>query len=732
MIMENKDLKTLNNILDILSHKKLGTAISTMHKFAATRPTPEYDEELNSIERDYRLMLGYMKRGFNDPQRGNIYDNLIYKMSRLTRNIITAHKTRTVPFFTEAARQSAGRNFSREEIKSELENFVADAAMLSLEIEPAKTEKSRNIYSRHYAFMQALFGHIIVSELWNDADRNFYKEIILSPTTDTNDAQLITSAVTIAAMNNPDAVKTSVLIDIYLETGDEKIKQKALVGWVFALPSGSSVTDEIKAKVAGITENDDVRNELAELQKQMIYCMNAEEDTNKIQRDIMPDLMKNNNLRITRFGISEKEEDPMQDVFDPGASERTMEKMEESFAKMMNMQKAGSDIYFGGFSQMKRFPFFYTAANWFCPFFIEHPGITETADKLKDTPLLSTILENGPFCDSDKYSFTLAVASVISHLPTGMREMFNSKEVLGQTISNEEQKSATYIRRMILQDMYRFFRLYPQRAQLVNPFDVNRFTFVADKMFNGTKMSLAYPDLCYFMIKHKNKTALKNIMAEYECDKNDPKSLLIHGLYELDFTHDYNKAAGYLKILTGLEPDNRRATALLARSCFECGDYVQSADCYGRLYDADPGSVTTALNYCTALSKAKKYNEAVNLLYKLDIEHPDSMPVTRVLAWTLLGLDKYEQAEKAYNRLLKSDDAETGDWLNAGYCQWFKGDIGNAVKMFKKFTGTDNHADKGGNLTDEFNNDRDILADHNISDTDILLMADIVSGEWDE
>ena len=52
--------------------------------------------------------------------------------------------------------------------------------------------------------------------------------------------------------------------------------------------------------------------------------------------------------------------------------------------------------------------------------------------------------------------------------------------------------------------------------------------------------------------------------------------------------------------------------------------------------------------------------------------------------------------------------------------------------MFKTFTGTDNHADKGGNLTDEFNNDRDILADHNISDTDILLMADIVSGEWDE
>ena len=185
----------------------------------------------------------------------------------------------------------------------------------------------------------------------------------------------------------------------------------------------------------------------------------------------MPELMKNNNLNITRFGITEKEDDPMNDIFDPGASDRAMEKMEESFQKMMNMQKAGSDIYFGGFSQMKRVPFFYHAANWFCPFYLEHPEISSTVDKLKDTPLLTNILNNGPFCDSDKYSFTLAVASVISHIPANMREMFNTKEALGQTVSDEDQRQPAYIRRMILQDMYRFFRLFHQRGQLVNPYD---------------------------------------------------------------------------------------------------------------------------------------------------------------------------------------------------------------------------------------------------------------------
>lgn len=146
------------------------------------------------------------------------------------------------------------------------------------------------------------------------------------------------------------------------------------------------------------------------------------------------------------------------------------------------MQKAGSDIYFGGFSQMKRFPFFYHAANWFCPFYLEHPEISSTVDKLKDTPLLTNILNNGPFCDSDKYSFTLAVASVISHIPANMREMFNTKEALGQTVSDEDQRQPAYIRRMILQDMYRFFRLFHQRGQLVNPFDKSNSIFVADDL----------------------------------------------------------------------------------------------------------------------------------------------------------------------------------------------------------------------------------------------------------
>ena len=46
---------------------------------------------------------------------------------------------------------------------------------------------------------------------------------------------MLVSAITIATMNNMDDNKFGTLIDVYLNATDEKVRQKALIGWVFAL-----------------------------------------------------------------------------------------------------------------------------------------------------------------------------------------------------------------------------------------------------------------------------------------------------------------------------------------------------------------------------------------------------------------------------------------------------------------------------------------------------------------
>ena len=726
--MDNNAARLFKDLFNKLDGKTLGDAIQAARKLVDTYPQLIYAEELENIENNYKLMLGYMRQGFIDPQRENIYNDLLARLYRFASDFRMSYLTQNVPFFTEMSRKSANRNFTNDGIKQELENFVADVAMLSLETEPGKTTKSKELYRRHNDFMQALFCHITVSKQWSEHDAEAIGKLLLSPTIDTIDAQLIVSALTIATMNSFDTSKFNVLLDTYLKAHDEKIRQKALVGWVFSLPSNARIPDRLKSKINDILKDTNIANELIELQKQIVFCMNTQQDADKIQRDIMPELIKNNNLNITRFGITEKEEDPMADVFDPGASDRAMEKMEESFKKMMNMQKAGSDIYFGGFSQMKRFPFFYNVANWFYPFHIEHPDISNTVDNLKGTPLLVNILNNGPFCDSDKYSFTLAVSSVINRLPDNMKEMINTPDALGQVVSSEEQEQPTYVRRMILQDMYRFFRLFTQRGQLVNPFDIERFTFVSNDAFSGTKIKEYIPDLCYFMIKHKNKDALKNILSKYD-DLDDTRLQLVKSVYLLNFKNAPGEAVECLESIRNREPDNKRILSLLARAYFESGKYERSAQCYEALHETDPGNSTVSLNYCVALAKSENYEKATNLLYKLDIENPNSTPITRVLAWNLMGLGKYEQAEKAYNRLLKSDEAETGDRLNAGYCQWLKGDIKAAAMLFKDFMKANGNGKQANSISSELMNDYEFLTKHGISEIDIRLMADLTTYE---
>ena len=116
---------------------------------------------------------------------------------------------------------------------------------------------------------------------------------------------------------------------------------------------------------------------------------------------------------------------------------------------MAEMQRNGSDIYFGGFKQMKRYPFFYTLSNWFCPFYQEHPGLSNTTSKLKNSKFLDILQKNGPFCDSDKFSFALALATVVDKIPENMRSALNEKETLcflHTTYTRGLSKTLTYKR----------------------------------------------------------------------------------------------------------------------------------------------------------------------------------------------------------------------------------------------------------------------------------------------
>ena len=154
---------------------------------------------------------------------------------------------------------------------------------------------------------------------------------------------------------------------------------------------------------------------------------------------------------------------------------------------------------------MKRFTFFNELSNWFVPFYIDHPEISNLIDMTGQNRFLKVMVEKGPFCNSDKYSFVYAFQQVLDRIPENMREKLNRGEASISEMNIEEMESATYLRRTYLQDLYRFFRLFPQREEFVDPFDVadSRYLFFADPIFTKTHLELLFNEVAAFLLKQK-------------------------------------------------------------------------------------------------------------------------------------------------------------------------------------------------------------------------------------
>ena len=685
--------QSLKEVLGHLEARNLIAAINGLESFLSVHPNQVNSDRLHVVRTDYQLMADYWKRGFKDPQLPALYQSLLQRLYVLCANISRSYAIGHNSFLSSIylRQHMSARDWSPQNIREELETFVSDVAILEFEPPQQRETKRRELYSQHQHDMNVLFDQILTSDIWTDGIATMMEEILLSPTVDTNDQQLIVSALMLSALEYFDMAKFRTLIHVYEKSVDEKVRQRALVGWVLTLNSRlvASIYPEQIDLVHHLLEDEDHCKELVELQEQIVFCMNAEHDTQTIQREIMPDLMKNQSFRMTRNGIEETEEDPMEDILHPGEQERKMEQMEASFQRMVNMQKQGSDIYFGGFSQMKRFSFFNELSNWFMPFNSNHPDVVEVMGKTGLNRFLNVMVEKGPFCNSDKYSFVFAFQQVINQIPQNMREMLERGEATVNELATEELESPAYIRRTYLQDLYRFFRLFPMRTAFVNPFDVDdSYLFFADPIFSKTHLELFFNDVTAFFLKQDRLYNVLKLLANYGEARRDFQFWMMSGYLAQHYANESALAFSDLQSYTNaleLQPDHERALAGLARALFSREMYEEALETYNKLLTIRPDKKSYRLNYAVSLTNLGRYDEALKNLYRLNYEYPDDANVNRVLAWTLVCEGKYEAADKIYDQLLAASNVHPYDLLNYGYSLWFSGHVDEAADCFHRF-----------------------------------------------
>ena len=707
----------LGRIFRQLIEGNVGLAIAETETYLSAWPNAQTTERLNVLKDEYGLMTDYWKRGAKDPQLDEQYQRLLQRLYVLCANI-SIHRHMSSSSYLQGlyngVRQQ-GRGWSLADVRQEMENFVSEVAMLELEPAHKRKEKEQTLYRHHQEAMTSLFNYVLTGHIWSDGVGQEMEQILLSPTIDGNDQQLLVSAVMLSLLNRFDMVKFRLLTRVYRLSQDEEVRQRALVGWVLSIDDDwLMVYPEQRDIVGELLKSARTCRELTELQMQLVYALNAEKDTTTIQQEIMPDIMKNNSLHITHNGIEEVEEDPMEDVLNPDASEQRMERLETSFSRMMDMQKQGADIYFGGFSQMKRFPFFYDISNWFVPFYMQHPDISQFVQKMEGNSFVEKLVQRGPFCNSDKYSFLIAFQQVFDRLPEHLRQMMKRGEAsMGGEMGSEEQSSPAFIRRSYLMDVYRFFRLFPNRSALCNPFDTSKqelgmCLFFGSSVLAGTPLEAKKREVVAMLKKRKLEETAALLLETFPEEMRDVQYYL--------WTKDYEKALQ-------LEPTHEKALAGFARQAFNQLRYEEAEEAYDRLLLLNPDATNYMLNKAVCQVNMEAYEDALKILFRLDYEHPEDKGVKRVLAWALTCEGKLGQAEQLFQQLLREPAPKASDFQNYGYYLWLEGRISEAADQFRRYGELMGNTDGSVRALDEH-----WLRQRGISPTEIKMMAALIGA----
>ena len=728
--------------IPLIAKHNVGKALRAMKETIAEDKLPGYIvARYEDVKNDYRLMQDAMMRGLRDDKIDEVYADIMRKVYGAGLDVLIEEKVKRYSSFAYARVSAQQTEAHPDAVRTVLEAYVQDMAMMAFEPENTRKAKMEKLTADHHAYMKQLFNALLVAPMWNDRRAADFADLLLSPTIDRDDALLLVSAVMLATMNVNDPYKWDMLAEVYVRATDKVLKMRALVGWVLSLPydpRGPRLFPFVQERIKAMLADKTTLKQMLDMQMQMLFCCNADADNEEIQRNIMPTLIKNTNLQMTRLGIVEKEDDPMKDIMDPNAAERDMEEMERKYRKMMDMQKQGSDIYFGGFSKMKTFPFFNDLCNWFAPFNAAHPALGAARERLAGSTFLNNLMENGPFCDSDKYSFALAIAQIMDRMPDNVKEMLNSDATFGPTVSKEEQEDPAYICRSYLQSLYRFFRLYRSKRDFLNPFILDELEdndgnalFMSYKLLACPEMEENAVALCGFLLKRKMMRELMSMAICYKSSQNprlvrflalvpmtDGKWQEAYDLFasvsEDQHTEEslrgmahccmslkrFGEAVAIYRRLLAMHPDSfsyqlNLAVCLMSSDAFSsCGDAASSCGDASSSCDDASSSCGDEASSCDASSSLggkvearpkKVVEEGTKLLYKLDYEHPNNANVRRVLAWCMMLQGNFDKAIDIYMRLLSQPDAVSADRLNAAYAHWLSRDVARAVALLREY-----------------------------------------------
>lgn len=602
-----------------------------------------------------------------------------------------------------------GEAIDIKEVKPTLEKFVSREAMLFLNHDLSKEEQdqaSARLYQEWEEYREKIFDRFVSSGYWNNEERAVVKDTILSPTVDSLTSQLLVSAITLSAATVFDMGKFTLLYDIYRLADDDEVKVRALLGWLLVSTNCGSYEQQpdFRSFAEQLTEdckNDpDLLAEIIKAQKMLAVTVFSEQKSIDYTNDIMASLSKRflDDLRDKVADLLEADED-MRNIFGIEDDEETSEESPirsdytntdkdgipnldadiESPLSMDEMMDKGIDILLPQFKMLRdQTEFFTHLYNWFMPFYLKNPHITEALGFVDEKrKFCKAFCSTARSCPADAYSLANLIVSHPNEIPENIvncyddpedeedgSESADEEEIVKEFFNEPEEHRAKRIRINYIRNLMRFSKFYTAKDEIFNIFDeldddkpayaVLAGPLFQDEFFDKYRMAIArysfrreFPDLVEVMLEGVPCDTLEmHFMKGWVCmQKGD--------------NHSLRMAVDHFKKMLKIKPDMKQVYLQLGtcyRNLIQVDEYLENFDKLMEFKDSfsEEELFELKLDKLKFIVMNNRFEEAMPLAYELDYTHPENQMAGALLTQLLIkigGEHAEENFQKAHQRL---------------------------------------------------------------------------------
>lgn len=726
----------IKDIFELLDAGRLKEALTQLQAISTQTNQWELRNRIESVFTAYGYMLQYAQQGMNDPNRKEFYNQTLrtaYELTDTVNMALMAQKT-SGTFYDRIRTFAIQPPKSYAELQLQLEAYTEDISTAPLLYHDEKRRQAEmdKIGQAHELMLTELFDKTWTTVQWTETEAKEAHALLESVLVSANDLAVMISAATLSLLRVFDAKKFGFLLDAY-KYDNLQVSQRAIVGLVITLSKHEKrlqLYPALLSRLSLLCEEEDFRKNLYTIQMQLLITRETSKIDKKMREEIIPEMIKNSKMLNDpkfRFDESEESEDRNPEW------EEWIDKagITDKIKEMGEWQMAGADVYMSSFAQLKNYPFFNQVSHWFYPFDMNHPMLASLKKDFDGSVFspLRLIANSDYFCNSDKYSFCLAMLN----MPKAMKDM-SIQQMEEQARLNEEQRDkleqlmqktaeAKGISRQYIQDLYRFFKLWIRHREEEDIFRWKFNLWENPLLGDALQQENITKELADYLLQKEYMDEAYSLYQKLIKVHTQVAEVYQKAGFIMQKQKQYSEAVRHYEHADILLPDNVWTNKHLAQCYKLSGNIASALEYYRKVEAVQPDNLNIALQIGQCLARMENFKEALAYFYKVEYLEKKPDNARRAIAWCSFVTRKYDEALKYYQLLLQQPTAKADDFMNTGHVYLLSGNMQEALNHYRR---AQSFFNSHGELVKAFMKDKEDLLHLGISEEELAIVLDLL------